>query len=435
MPVINPFVPHNPIGRQMFIGRTTEIARLESVLMHAKNRKPINFLITGERGIGKTSLLYYLMAIARSYGDTDEESYNFLIVDIAIEERSTLTDIVKKIAYSLNKELAKTERAKEYLSSVWKFVQRLEVAGFSIEENQSTAFSDESLIIEELGNSLMETVSQTSSVGDPESIFSSTAYDGILILIDEADQSSDALGLGRLLKYLTEYLRKNDCSSVTFGLCGLPTTARTLTKSHPSSLRIFEEIPLSRLSSTESLELLDMCLLNVDDPQYRLSGGARKQLLKLGEGHPHFLHQLGYCAFNACVAANAEPDHRNIVQITEQHMVNGAYTKRGALDLIGEMYFEDFFNEISANGLATRIVRFIGGNREGGVSAMEIADGLKENGVAVEHTLQQLRSTEHIVYDKHTNQYALRYRCLGQWIQLQTQVITMSGNQIWPSPS
>lgn len=435
MSIINPFEPQNPIGTQMFVGRAAEIARLESVLMHAKNRRPINFMISGERGIGKTSLLYYLMAVARSYGDTDDESYSFLIVDIAIEDRSTVFDVVKKIAHSLERELSKTEKAKEYFDTIWKFIQRLDVAGISIKESKSDSYSDESLLIEELGDALAETVARTTNIGDAKSILSAKSYDGILILIDEVDQSSDQLGIGRFLKYLTEYLRKNNCLGVTFGLSGLPSIANILTKSHPSSLRIFEEIPMSRLSTTETNELLDMCLLRVESPQYRLNDSARKRLIDLGEGHPHFLHQFGYCAFKACITSGAKSDEKEITWITDQHVIDGAYSRRGALDLIGEMYFEDFYKQVSEDGLCTRIVKFIGGVEDDGVSANDIANGLKEELRAVEDALAELRPTEHIVFDKHTSRYSFRYRCLGKWVQLQTQVITMSGDQIWPAPT
>ena len=56
---INPFKPNYPVQPGMFIGRIKEVERLESQLFQTKAGQPTNFLITGERGIGKSSLLLY----------------------------------------------------------------------------------------------------------------------------------------------------------------------------------------------------------------------------------------------------------------------------------------------------------------------------------------------------------------------------------------
>lgn len=115
MSYVNTFQPQSPISQGLFVGRRPEIQRLESVLRHAKAHRPINFMITGERGIGKTSLMHYLMGMARSFGDFEHDSHNFLIADVVIDKTTTTLDLVKKVEFSLRKELERTERGRAFL--------------------------------------------------------------------------------------------------------------------------------------------------------------------------------------------------------------------------------------------------------------------------------------------------------------------------------
>ena len=74
---INPFKPNSPAPVGMFAGRADELKLLEGGLNQTKHGEPANFLITGDRGIGKSSLLLFLDAIAK--GDfTNNTLYKFV---------------------------------------------------------------------------------------------------------------------------------------------------------------------------------------------------------------------------------------------------------------------------------------------------------------------------------------------------------------------
>ena len=62
---INPYKPNSPISPGMFAGRIDEIKELEKGLFQTKNGQSSNFLITGERGIGKSSLLNLIKPTAK----------------------------------------------------------------------------------------------------------------------------------------------------------------------------------------------------------------------------------------------------------------------------------------------------------------------------------------------------------------------------------
>ena len=61
---INPFKPNSPVPTAMFAGRYDEIKELETGLFQTQKGYSSNFLITGERGIGKSSLMMLLKYVA-----------------------------------------------------------------------------------------------------------------------------------------------------------------------------------------------------------------------------------------------------------------------------------------------------------------------------------------------------------------------------------
>ena len=54
--IINPFKPNSPSRPGMFVGRIAEIERIETALIQTRANRNVNFLLRGERGMGKASL-------------------------------------------------------------------------------------------------------------------------------------------------------------------------------------------------------------------------------------------------------------------------------------------------------------------------------------------------------------------------------------------
>jgi Cdc6-like AAA superfamily ATPase len=61
----NPFRPGSIVSPGMFSGRYEELEGTEHALFQTKNGNPHHFLIEGERGIGKSSLLFSLQMVAK----------------------------------------------------------------------------------------------------------------------------------------------------------------------------------------------------------------------------------------------------------------------------------------------------------------------------------------------------------------------------------
>src|SRR5258708_18098809 len=98
----NPFRPGTIVTPGMFSGRINELLTLEKALLQTKNGNPFHFLIHGERGIGKSSLLSYLQFIASGALESIScGKFHFLTVSIQLKPTNTYEDIIHKVGSEL----------------------------------------------------------------------------------------------------------------------------------------------------------------------------------------------------------------------------------------------------------------------------------------------------------------------------------------------
>jgi AAA ATPase domain len=223
----------------MFSGRVNQLVAMERTLFQTKNGNPLNFLIHGERGIGKSSLLYYLQLVARGViKGIEGGNFNFLIVCVELEPSNDYAEIIHRIGSELHREVARRRVGVEFAKAAWDFIKRWEVMGVKYAE--SNRESKPNTLIDELAYSVQETLTQFGS-----------EVDGILVLIDEADKPPATANLGEFVKIFTERLTKRGCNRVCMGLAGLSGLLQSLRQSHESSLRIFDLLTLEPLRPDE----------------------------------------------------------------------------------------------------------------------------------------------------------------------------------------
>jgi hypothetical protein len=333
---INPFEPNSPVTREMFVGRTRELAVLRGQMGQTKAGRPAHFSLIGERGIGKSSLLNYTKSLARGHVEPGEQAFNFLVIDTDLQPGTSQFGLMKKIEYGLKRELEGAERARAILSSAWEFLQRVEGAGFRINADPHSTADD--VLLERFADALAETANRLCA-DSGMNLVSGPRFDGIMILIDEADKGRQ-VHLGLFLKLLTERLQRRECRHVMIGLAGLPDLRQVLLESHPSSLRVFEELSLERLWDQDVIRVIQLCFGRAEKENKRptrITLGAQQALLALSEGLPHFIQQFGYSSFAV--------DDDFVVD--EDDVTTGAFGSNGALKTIGDRYYRDsFYNRI-----------------------------------------------------------------------------------------
>ena len=410
MAKINPFSPNAPVNPGTFVGRLEELDRLETCLLQTAAGQPSNFMITGERGIGKTSLLNYLKHVAEGRIPVGERTLSFLVIDTDIDPTTIQHSLLRKIQLGLERALAKTEAARQLFKDAWAFLQRVEAGGVKLSARQKD--ESEELLFEEFSYTLADFVARICDGSDASTF--NAKYDGILILIDEADNAGDQLRLGSFFKLLSERLQRRGCSRVLFGLAGLQDLRTVLVKSHPSSLRLFEELPLERLSDDEVKRVVRICLKvanQKNDEQVTIDDAAIGTLAYLSEGYPHFIQQFGYSAFAA--------DNDNNIAVEDVEA--GAFGQGGALELIGDRYYRDnFYNKIQAESYR-QVLRIMAESLDGWITKKEIKSRFKGEESTLANALKALRDREIILSKEGApGVYRLQHRGFAWWIKMYT---------------
>lgn len=405
---INPFNPNSPINPGMFIGRIEEIKRLEAALVQTKENSPAHFMIIGERGIGKTSLLLYLKYVAEGSIPIDNEKLKFAIIDLDINSNTTQINLIKRIQVHLDEQLSRTEPAKKFLKDTWSFLQRIRIMDSGISETETE--KDSEVIMDQFALNMAKLTKQLCD-GESENPFSAK-YDGILVIIDEVDNCSEELQIGSFLKNFLERLQRNGCNRVLIGLAGLPEVRNKLYASHASSLRIFEEILLGRLSDQEVIRVIDVCLEKANKQNVEkvsITAEARKNLVSMSEGYPHFIQQFGSSAFSY--------DTDGTIDRTD--IMKSAYGDRGALDLIGDRYYRNDFYEKIRREDYRQVLRIMADDLDDWVRRSKIKSKFKGSDSTLNNALRALRD-RHIILSKEGEHgvYRLQHRGFAIWIKL-----------------
>jgi hypothetical protein len=321
---VNPFKPSSIVHPGMFAGRLKEIQKIERLLYQTKNGNSSSFIVHGERGIGKSSLMYYIDAVARGkISSLDDISYNFMVVSISLEPHDTYKDVIYKIAREFQHELADNEKLKSLLKSIWDFISNWEIMGVRYHKVKDEL--EPEVMIEELANKLLLVLEKTKSV-----------LDGIYIFIDEADKPTVNPNLGVFVKYLTERLQKRDIHNIGIGIIGISTMIDKIRESHESALRIFSFFSLDPLIPADREMVIDLGLKEANARNTvatSISDDAKSLISNFSEGYPHFLQQYAYSAFEA------DDDDT----IDRPDVINGLFSPYGALHQLGERYFDSMY--------------------------------------------------------------------------------------------
>jgi hypothetical protein len=399
----NPFRPNSMVGPFMFSGRADELIALERALVQTKFANPQHFLITGERGIGKSSLLLYLQYLAKGDVEFFAGKFSFLTVSVDLEPTTTYIELIKKIGAEFQRVVASQEKLKEMAKAFWEFIQRWEVASVKYTPDSNGGIEPHQLL-----DDLVYTISTVvEKFGD--------AIDGVLILIDEADKPPVETNLGEFCKLFTERLTKRGCNKVALGLAGLPETLDKLKASHESSARVFQILTLKPLQEDDCIAVIRKGLALVKKEtglEVTATPDAEKRITQLSDGYPHFIQQFAYCA--------CEQDNDN--NITIEDVDNGAVCKNGALEQLGSRYFHDlYFDQINSDEYRG-VLRFMAEHGTNWLTKDQIRKAVNIKATTLSNAIGALK-TRHIIIpqDGKAGVYRLPTSSFAAWIRAFTE--------------
>ena len=134
----NPFRPDKIVPPGMFCGRMDELRFLDHCLLQTKNGNPQHFLVEGERGIGKSSLLLSELVVATGRAQTfdGDKTLDFIVVEISLDPDDDYFSIIKKITHQLKSAIGEREKLKMFALATFEFISRFEAGGVRIRDGK-----------------------------------------------------------------------------------------------------------------------------------------------------------------------------------------------------------------------------------------------------------------------------------------------------------
>lgn len=394
----NPYKPNGIVSPGMFSGRLEEIETAERALYQTMNRNPQHFIFEGERGIGKSSLAFYVEIVAQGEIEYAEgKKFNFVTVVLDLAGVSSKLGIIRQIGRALKSKISENPDTIDYAKRAWSFLKDWEILG--VKYNEKSQNYDDDQALDELIDSF---VNFERDMGDQ--------IDGIFLFIDEADSPPVEAGLGEVLKTFTERLTRRRCDRVLVGLAGLPILIQKLRDSHPSSPRVFQIVNLSTLYPGERLTVIDSGLLAANkqnEVQVSISPDAAELISDLSEGYPHFLQQFSYFSFDVCKGA--------VIELSD--VQNGAYMENGALSQLGDKYFSEMYHAKIWSEEYRKVLKFMASFGDSWVSRKQIVSGCDVSDSNINNALGALKGREIIIADvSRRGFYRLPTKSFSAWI-------------------
>lgn len=391
----NPFVPNGIAFPGMFIGRSDEIALIEQALFQTKNDNPQHLLLTGERGIGKSSLLFFADLVARGEIDTIDIKFNFLTVSTDLAGIGSQVGIIRQIARELRSKLRTHSVLQGKARKLWEFLSSWEVLGVKYQGREAELDPDE--LLDEL----------VRIIGD---IIEQDTFDGVVIILDEADQPPVVANLGEFAKIFTERLAKRGQSKALLVLAGQSAVVGKLRESHPSSLRVFQIVKMRPLEPLEREEVVQRGLSMANDKnnvETSIEDAALALIASLSEGYPHFVQQFSFSAF--------QTDTDNLIDETDVQL--GAFSDNGAIIQLGTKYFSEMYFSKIASPDYRKVLDFMADHGDSWVSRKDIVDGCGVVRTNVDNALTALKDRGIIMSDEaRRGFYRLPTKSFSTWI-------------------
>ena len=278
----NPFAPGKRLTRpDLFAGRTSQLNAGASLLVQAAAGNSRHALITGDRGIGKSSLAGQIEGLARgddaywaSVGSAQGEGFDFLVAEYIAQKGETVAQVVTGLLGDIDRQ-QRGLRTKVRLDVEFDFkVVKANLQGVSRAKDATVEFVD---ALEKLSSKRTDRF-------------------GILLVLDEVDRIAESEGVPTFLKVATEMLASRGLDNICLLLIGTVGVTQLLKSEHASVPRIFEVIHVPLLTLEQSIEIIDRALRGTG---VSATPKVKKAIAELAAGFPHPVHLIGSEAYEA----------------------------------------------------------------------------------------------------------------------------------------
>ncbi len=271
----NPFNPQMPARPDFFVGREPEIKEFEHFLNQTIHGSPMNMSITGNRGIGKTSLLVKLEDIAKRNNclTLRFSNYEGNIINIA--------DFSDYVCANIKREILSRRPLESTVGGLKDWISTLKP---QISYNDITLGVEKQHVIQEM---LRQRMSKLWNEVQKE-------YSAVVLLVDEAESLEKIDGI---LPFLREvFQRLSNEAKYMIVLTGKLNFPERISESFSPLNRFF---PSQKLKPFTIEEMRAYVRRKLQDVEITIDDIAIGAIAEKSEGHPYVLVAMLYTIFDS----------------------------------------------------------------------------------------------------------------------------------------
>ena len=273
----SPFYPGQPVPIDFFTGRSKQINRISRSLYQTENGKPQAIFLSGEYGIGKSSLAGFTKFIA-------EKNNNLIGIHVLLGGINKLEDLASKTVEAiLREQIIKEKTGEKIKNALSKYLGKQELFGFSInfEALKSDSLNISKGFLPFLIN-LFEKVKEDN-------------IKGIYLIFDEVNGITKNPDFAHFIKSLVDEnaLSRNPLPLMLM-ICGIEERRREMIQDHPPIERIFDIIDIEPMSAAEMREFFQKAFKSVN---IEIDKDALDMICHYASGFPKIMHIIGDILF------------------------------------------------------------------------------------------------------------------------------------------
>lgn len=274
---ISPFSPGKPVSPEFFVGRTDQRKLLERALRQAQAGSPQYLFLTGERGIGKSSLAHVGRQLA-------EAEFDFIGAQAQLGGAESLGEVCRRLYQAMLSQLPEKYLYEKVVKLFGDYIDKVTLFGFGIEFKKDQATRDS------LAEDFLSLLFQVGK------IIKESGKKGIYLVADDLNGIAANSQFAHFLKSTVDQIAVGNMRNFpwVFSLVGIPERMDDLKNQQPSIDRIFQPIELTLMNKADAVKLFEQSFNSVE---MTWDADALDYMATAAGGHPVMWHELGDAVF------------------------------------------------------------------------------------------------------------------------------------------
>ncbi|MGW8256271.1 MAG: AAA family ATPase [Thermoguttaceae bacterium] len=271
----SPFTPGNPVPVELFVGRAAEIEEIRHHARKTCSGKLENIFLSGERGIGKSSLARFVRELCL-------KDHKLLGIHVFLGGVTSLEELVRRVFEQLLKETHNQSWFSKIKNLFGNYIKEVGLFGVTVgfappEEQLKSIVRDFPAALKNIHEAIKD------------------EYRGLLIILDDINGLADQAEFANWYKsFVDSVATQNGDVPVLFMLCGLPERRDSLTRLQPSLMRIFRVVDIDRLNDQEATEFFTDTFTRAG---LQIDETTSSDLASACGGFPTLMHEVGDAVF------------------------------------------------------------------------------------------------------------------------------------------